>query len=206
MNPQADQASHQAATPPLFQAIGTLPGRLALDEQGRYRLDTSDGASFPVYVRGRMYQRILGSPDLLGQVLPWSVYPKTDQLGNLTYFQLIRFGDQKTRPAGEFHVSGRVVPAHREGLIGVRIQSNLPSNPPPQPGKLAMPGQRFSPFYINLHGFLPGDSLGEVWRFVCLREGVHLEMVDAVKVRDRRAKSKPSKKRQGAKTKSPQPQ
>ena len=186
-------AADKESIPPLFQAIGTMPGRLAVNESGRYQLDTPDGSSFPVFIKGWLYKRVRETPDWLGQELAWSVYPKTDQLGRLTYFQLIRGGAQPTRQADEFHISGRVVPAHGEGLIGVRIQPNRPRNQPSQPGKMALPGQLFSPFYINLHGYLPGDPKGEVWRFVCQRQGVHLEMVDGVKVKARRAQKKQKK-------------
>ena len=190
MNLQADQASHQVSSPPLFQAIGSLTGQLAVDQKGRYRLRTPDEKSFPVRLLGRMNKLIRGQSEFLGLLRSWTVYPRTNPLGKLTSVQLIRMGSQANLRADAFYISGCVVPPKAEGLISVKIKSNQPGKPPPKPPKLALPGQSFPPFYLNLQGYLPGDPVGEVWRFDCQRQGLHLEMLDAVKVKGRPAHAK----------------
>lgn len=182
--------------PPLFQAIGTLAGQLAVDEPGYYRLETPDGVSLPMFVRGRMGKLIQRKPDLLGQVRPWTVYPKTDRLGRLSCVHLIGMGAQPNRPVEEFHISGRVSLAQADGLIAVRIQPNRPSRQTEE-GKPAVAVKTFQPFYINLHGYLSGDIGGEIWRFICQREGARLEMIDGARVKGRR----PKKGRKGGRKK-----
>ena len=179
----ADKPDNQ----PLFQAIGDLAGRLTMDEWGSYRLELLDGVSLPAFVWGRVFKLIRSQPELLGQVQAWRVYPKTDRQGKLTCVHLIGVSPQAHRQMDEFHISGRVVPAQGEGLIGVRIEPNRRSQQR-EDEKSAVSGNSFSPFYINLQGSPPGDIEGEIWRFICQRAGERLEMIDGVRVRRRRQK------------------
>ena len=188
---------------PDFQAIGTLAGTLAADDNGRYQLVTADGLSLKTFVRGKLLKRISEQSELLGQVRPWTVYPKTDRQGNLFYVYVVNPGGHLNRPVDQFHISGRVsVHAQEAGLIGVRIEPNHLNAQPPPEDKKALAGQSFPPFYINLHGYLPGDVRGEIWRFNCQRVGLHLEMIDGARVKGRESKAWP-KKRQGAAAISP---
>ena len=43
---------------------------------------------------------------------------------------------------------------------------------------------------LNLHGYLSGDAGGEIWRFICQREGDRLEMIDGARVKGRRSKQR----------------
>ena len=152
-------AADKPSIPILFQAIGTLAGQLTVDEQEDYRLETPDGVSLTMFVRGRMIKLIRAKPELLGEVRPWTVYPKTGRLGKLSYVHLIGMGAQPNRQVEEFHISGRVVPAQAEGLIGVRIQPNRPSKLLSAGGDRAVAGNPFQPFYINLRAICRGMSM-----------------------------------------------
>ena len=173
-------------TPPDFQAIGTLVGTLVTNEAGRYQLVTSDGLSLKTYFQGWVLKRIGDRPELREGVRAWTVYPKTDKQGKLYYVYVVSPGGQSNREVDEFHISGRVsAQPPGEGLIGVRIEPNQPSAQPEKAEKSALAVKSFPPFYINLHGYLAGDSGGEIWRFICQREGHRLEMIDGARVKER---------------------
>ena len=185
MNPQANQAIPQELTPPYFQAVGSLTGQLSVYGKRRYRLQTVDGDSFPVRILGRMNKLVRGKSEFLGVIRSWRVYPRTNPMGELTSVHLIRLGSHDTKAVDEFQISGCVVPPKAEGLIGVKIKPNLSDVSSKKPLNLALPGDSFPPFYLTLHGYLPGNPVGELWRFACQRQGRHLEMIDGVRVKGR---------------------
>lgn len=173
-------------TLPDFQAIGTLAGTLVTNETGRHQLVTPDGVSLKTYFQGWVLKRLSDRPELREAVRAWTVYPKTDKQGKLYYVYVVSPGGQPNREVDEFHISGRVsAQPPGEGLIGVRIEPNQPITQPEKAGKLAFAGKSFPPFYINLHGYLAGDIGGEIWRFICQREGNRLELIDGARVKER---------------------
>ena len=158
-------AAQKEYTPPDFQAIGTVSGRVTVNDHGRYQLVTSDGLRMKTFLRSKLLKLLSEKSELLGQVHPWTVYPKTDREGNLFYVYVVNLGGHPSRQVDEFCISGRVSAwTQADGLIGVRIQANQPNAQPPA-GKKALPGQSFPPFYINLHGDQPEAVAGEIWRF-----------------------------------------
>ena len=171
---------------PDFQAIGTLEGKLVTNEAGHYQLVTTDGLSLRTFFRGWLLKKISDTPELREAVRAWTVYPKTDRQGHLYYVYVVGLGRQPNREMDEFHIAGRVsAQPPGEGLIGVRIEPNQPRVQLEEAEKPALGGKSFTPFYINLHGYVSGEIGGEIWRFVCQRAGNRLEMIDGARVKER---------------------
>ena len=126
MNPQADPVNQTdpqkpSAAPPLFQAVGTLEGCLQVDEGQRYQFRSADGHLLGATLTPRVYALIHRSPEHLGQIGSWVVYPNTNLQGELTFVRLVSPGGCRDRKADEFWVSGQVQ-RQQAGLISVRIQ------------------------------------------------------------------------------------
>ncbi|MDJ0701963.1 MAG: hypothetical protein QNJ46_01670 [Leptolyngbyaceae cyanobacterium MO_188.B28] len=168
-------------SPPDFQAVGTLEGSLQLQDSQLFQFVTVDGLTLDTLLTPRSYPSLRGYCERIGQPFPWTVYPKTDPQGDIIFVRLSGYPPSEDRKVDEFWISGRVG-QQQAGVISVRIHPNRCLT---LDGVRSVPLRSFPPFFVNLQGELPGEAIGELWRFTCQRQGLRLEIRDGFKVKDR---------------------
>jgi hypothetical protein len=167
------------ASRPLYQAIGWIRGELVPLEHDptKYELLTAEGGDrLPIFGMKPQLRKWLETQDDRSGY--WTIYPRTDrETGKLRLSISHKPQHEPAWEDGQFNFVGRVVFQDAEkGIIGIRIKRNL--EPPPD----SADRPEWKPFILSLRGFLPGRVVGQWWKLTCLRDGVHLEIVEGEKL------------------------